>query len=155
MCTGTLRQLLEASHSESSVILNALSFPLPLSGLSPSAMSSEIEAWRLTERMKFCPVEVRFLVCEMRWGLASICGARSWLHLDSDGLGTYIDVQCGGRWWITLNSTKDTFGSIEYFLNGFDTNGIDQGRWDSNSMELDENRDWTAEAVFLSKGTRL
>ena len=136
-------------------ILNALSFPLPLSGLLPSAVSSEIEAWRLTERMKFCPVEVHFPVGEMRWGLASMRGARSWAHLDSDGMGTYIDVQCGGRWWITLNSGRGAFGSIENFLNEFDTNGVDQGRWDVNSMVSDEHGDWIAEAVFLTRGTRL
>ena len=38
MCTGTLQQLLKASRFESSVILNALSFPLPLSGLLSSAI---------------------------------------------------------------------------------------------------------------------
>jgi hypothetical protein len=122
-------------------------------------MSTEIEAWRLTERMKFCPVELRFPAGEMRWGLAATRGGRSWLHIDGDGLGTYIDTQCGGRWWITFNPpsnmNKDAFGSKEQYLHNFDTNGVDGGRWDLNRMERNEGEEWIAEAVYLSKGTRL
>lgn len=54
---GTPKQLLDASRSESGPILNALSFPLGMSGIQPNSLSSEIEAWKVTEGMRFCPSE--------------------------------------------------------------------------------------------------
>lgn len=159
---GTLKQMLEASRSKSGQILNALSFPLPLSGVFPSAMSSEIEAWKLTERKKFCPSNLAFPVAEMRWGLAATAGSRHWIHIDSDGLGTFVDTQCGAKWWILFappaGQSKHWFGSVELYLNGFDTNGINGGRWDlGNSGDPpDQGGDlWIAEAVYLTPGMRL
>ena len=157
MCTGTLRQMLEASTSDGGLILNTLSFPLLLSGISQSPMSSEVEAWKVTEGKTFCSRLLAFPVGEMRWGLAATAGARHWIHIDSDGLGTFIDVQCGGKWWILFGppdgQSKAFFGSIETFLNNFDLNAEKGGRWDVEA-DVDE-LPWVAEAVYLTPGTRL
>lgn len=163
MLIGTLRQLLASSRSDSGPILNALSFPLPLSGAPPSQMSTEIEAWRLTEGELFCPSELQFPVGDMRWGLAATTGARHWLHIDSDGFGTYIDVQTGQKWWIVFNppanGDKRAFGNIEQFLHQFDTNAEEGSIWDidddDSDTDSDEDRQWIAEAICLSEGSRL
>jgi hypothetical protein len=158
---GTLRQLVEASRSQSSPILNALSFPLGLSGAQPSSFSSEIEAWRLTKGLKFCPPELQFPVGELRWGLAATEGGRHWMHVDSDGLGTFIDVKTGLKMWIVFSPpsahSPHRFASIDTFLDGFDTNGVVGGRWDIDSRMIDSDNDdrWIAEAVCLGKDTRL
>jgi len=142
-------------------VLNALSFPLGLSGVLPSSLSSEIEAWRLTEGLKFCPPELQFPVGELRWGLATTKGGRHWMHIDSDGLATYIEPLCGSKWWILFNPPQNhgnhSFADINTFMDGFDTNGVVGGRWDVTSGfdEDDKNDRWVAEAVCLTKGTRL
>ena len=62
----------------------------------------------------------------MWWRLAATTGARHGLHINSDGFGTFIDVQCGLKWWIVFhppaNRDKRAFGNVEQFLHGFDTN---------------------------------
>jgi len=141
--------------------MNALSFPLGMSGAQPDSISSEIEGWRVTEGLRFCPSEgstqVHFPVSEMRWGLAATRGGRHWVHVDADGLATFIDPQCGLKLWMVLrppaNKGKHGFASIRTFLGNFDTNGVDQARWGPRG---DDNEDqWRAEAICLAEGTRL
>jgi hypothetical protein len=120
-------------------------------------MSSEIEAWRVTEGEPFCVPESQFPVGEMRWGLAATRGARHWIHIDSDGLGTFIDVQCGGKIWIVFsppaNRGKYDFASIEQYLD-FEVTPSEGGCWDVD-IEPKDSEHWIAEAVYLSRGTRL
>jgi hypothetical protein len=60
----------------------------------------------------------------MRWGLAATKGARHWIHIDSDGLATNVDVLCGIRWWLlfTPSETFDltNFGDLDQFFFEFD-----------------------------------
>jgi hypothetical protein len=147
------------SRSTSGPILNALSFPLPLSGISPPALSSEIEAWKVMERLPFCPIHLPFPFGQMRWGLAALDGSRHWMHVDSNGLGTFVKTQCGSKWWIVFclppGLTKHLFGSIYQFLQSFDTNAEKGGRWDLANGDAEEHNWWTAEAVYLTAGTQL
>ncbi len=158
MRTGTLLQMLDATRSPTGPILNALSFPRPLKGAVRSGMSSEVEAWEVTAGKAFCPGTLLYPMGEMRWGLAATAGGRHWIHVDSDGLGTYIDVQCGGKWWIIFcppdGQTKYAFSEILTFLNSFDTNAELGGRWELRTGEQ-EQFPWVAEAVYLTPGTRL
>ena len=151
--------MLEASNSPNGPILNALSFPLPLSGVDRCSLSSEIEAWRVTEGKAFCGRTMSFPTGEMRWGLAGAAGARHWIHIDSDGLGTYIDVKCGGKWWILFvapdGQTKKTFSWVDTFLGDFETNPELGGRWDLKAKAGQQGDLWVAEAVYLTPGTRL
>ena len=155
LCAGTLRHVLRAAQEEQSAILNALSFPLPLAGVEQTAFSSELEAWHLTEGMNFCTNAAHFPTGDMRWGLAATRGARSWIHIDSDGLATFIDVKCGGRYWILfsppLTQDKHSFGAIDQFLDNFNTVGYDE-RWKPESVD---DNSWRAEAIHLKAGSRL
>jgi hypothetical protein len=80
--------------------------------------------------------------------LAATSGALHWIHIDSDGFATYIDVQTGGKLWIIarpkLSSGKgyNDFSQLNLFLDGFDISDPCDDKWD-------------LEAVFLRKGTRL
>jgi hypothetical protein len=159
ICKGTLRQLLNASRTGSGPILNAMSLPLSLSGVEPSALSSEVEAWLLTQGLKFCPQEAHFPVGPMRWGSAATRGATHWIHIDNNGLGSFVEVKCGAQWWIVfgppVNQDKHAFGSVELFMNDFDTNGIQDGRWRIHEDGGSRDNAWVAEAVLLSAGSRL
>ncbi len=150
---GMLQHLLQAIQTEGSPILNALSFPKSLTGIDPSAFSTEVEAWELTECMKFCPVEAVFPAGDMRWGLAATKGARHWIHIASDGLGTFLDPKTGAKLWILfshcLGGDRHEFGSTDQFLGDFDTNAVNDGRWVGEVGE----RSWRAEAVYLTPGT--
>ena len=106
-------------------------------------MSGEIEAWLLTEGSN--NEQLPYPTRSMRWGLCSLAGARHWTHIDSDGLGTFIDVRCGGKWWFLLETADVNQGthfcSIRDFLNDFDNKTV------SNKFHV--------EAVYLTPGTRL
>jgi len=81
----------------------------------------------------------------MWWGLAATAGARHYLYIDNDGLGTVIDMKTGAKLWIicTPNDGQDkcTFTSIIQFLGDFDITKID--------------RQWKAEAIYLTSDTHL
>jgi len=146
LCTGTLDHVLASARDEGGAILNALSFPLPLSAINQTAYSSDVEAWRVTEGMPYCGDEdAPYPTADMRWGLAATAGARSWIHIDCDGLSTVVDPLCGGRLWL-LYSPHDEyedniFGDIDQFFHEFDV---------TNPPHY-----WRVEAVYLQAGTRL
>ena len=126
-------------------IINGLSFPLPLSAIKKDHINSDIEAWRLTEGLRFCTEKALYPTAEMRWGLASTAGARHWMHLDCDGLGTFVDVVCGGKWWLLfkphLEGESQSSAHTDLYLNDFDP---------AIAVET-----WDVEAVYLTPGTRL
>ena len=134
-----------ASAKKGGAIINALSFPLPLSEIRKSTFSSDVEAWLVTDGLPYCDQEAFYPTADMRWGLAATKGARHWIHVDSDGLGTNVDLLCGGRFWLlfTPNETFDltNFGDIDHFFFDFDV-----------TRPPDH---WTVEAVYLQPGTRL
>lgn len=124
---------------------------MSLSGIKESPMSSEIEAWRLTEGLKFCPNAVNFPVGQMRWGSAATRGARRWTHVDSDGLGTFVDVQCGAKWWITFSPPPTQGKDILGFT--FERMGVIDGTHLTPHERIEGG--WVAEALYLTPGTRL
>ena len=161
MVIGTLNQILEASESSKGPILNALSFPLPLTGVIATKFSTEVTAWKLTQGELFCPPEMHFPVGDIRWGLAALEGARHWIHIDSDGFGTFVDVQCGAKWWILFNPAdgmnRSAFGDIYQYLDDYQSNADDGSFWDRATKPGNSSKDtaWVAEAIYLTPGTRL
>jgi hypothetical protein len=141
---GTLDHILEMARDPNGAIINGLSFPLPLSAIKRDKLCSEIEAWRLTEGLPFCQ-KAAYPTSEMRWGLASTGGSRHWVHLDSDGLATFVDVIHGKKWWILLRphleGEPDPSAHVDLYLNDFDP-----------AVAV---KTWEAEAVLLTPGTRL
>ncbi len=142
---GTLEHLLQSAQTQDGAILNALSFPLPLSSINNSAFSSDVEAWRTTEGLPYCDQEALYPSADMKWGLAATAGARHWIHVDCNGLGTVVDPVVGKKLWCLFTPKEDvsegSFGDIDQFFNGFDV---------TNPPNY-----WDAEAVLLEPGTRL
>ena len=160
MRIGTLDQLLEASKSLKGPILNALSFPLPLTGIASTGLSTEVEAWKMTQGELFCPPEVSFPVGDIRWGLAALEGARHWVHVDCEGFRTYIDVQCGAKWWILFNPPdgrdRTAFADIYQFMDDYQSNADNGSFWHRATKTPSLRKTaWVAEAIYLTPGTRL
>lgn len=135
---GTLEHILDMAKDPKGAIINVMSFPLPLSAVKKDKLSSEIEAWSLTKGSWYCAAKATYPTAKMRWGLASTAGARHWTHIDCDGLATFIDLICGGKWWILFRPKLTA--RVDLFLN-FDPAVVESS--------------WDAEAVFLTPGTRL
>jgi hypothetical protein len=142
---GTLEHIMENAWNPDGAIINGLSFPLPLSAVNRDKLCSEIEAWRLSEGLPFCTKKALYPSSEMRWGLASTAGSRHWVHVDSDGLATFVDPIAGKKWWILLRphmeGEPDASAHIDLYLNDYDPAVVV--------------KTWEAEAVLLAPGTRL
>ena len=95
---GTLAQILNASRRERGRILNALDLPRSLSGVTGSHYTSEVSAWRATQDRPFC--KDSYPIADNYWELVATRGARSWMHIDADGLGTRFEVKCGAKWMV-------------------------------------------------------
>jgi hypothetical protein len=144
LCTGTLQHVLDSARNGGAIV-NALSFPLPLSEIRKSKFSGDVEAWRLTEGLPYCDHDAIFPTADMRWGLGATAGARSWIHVDCDGLATIVDVVCGTRSWMLYTPSEpvsDTsFCEIDLFFGDFDV--------------TTPPKNWRVEMVYLQPGTRL
>jgi hypothetical protein len=142
---GTLEDILDMAKDPDGAIVNALSFPLPLSAIKRDKLSGEIEAWRLTEGLPFCNNKALYPTSDMRWGLAATAWARHWVHLDCDGLGTTVDMLCGLKLWALfkphLHGEPDSTSHVDLFLDDFDPAVVV--------------KTWDVEAVLLTPGTRL
>ena len=142
---GTLEDILNMAQDPNGAIINGLPFPLPLSTVKRDKLSGEIEAWRLTEGLPFCGNKALYPTSDMRWGLAATAGARHWIHLDCEGLGTIVELLCGLKWWILfkphLHSEPDSTAHVDLFLDDFDPSVVV--------------KTWDVEAVLLTPGTRL
>ena len=85
--------------------MNALSFPRSGSGYDHRLsrhFATDVAAWISTEGKVVCEDDMMFPTGDMRWGLAALKGAVHWVHIDSDGFGTFIDVKCGMKYWMIL-----------------------------------------------------
>jgi hypothetical protein len=143
------RDLLNSHSSRKGKILNALDFPLPLSGHPPLSLSSDMVAWRATALMDGCDQE--FPESVTRWGLAATAGAYSSFHIDTDGLATYVDCvnQQGSKWWL-LVGPKDSqdFSGLANYEKIF-------GFHNGSTAKTDVLGNFQIEAVLLTPGTRL
>jgi hypothetical protein len=139
--------LLESSR-EDGKILNGLNFPMPEVGMGWWPFSTDSAAWKATKGSLGCSHEEAPPLKSFRWGLAATTGALSWLHIDSNGLGTYIDPKAGKKWWIVLKrkGTGRDFGSCS------DAEAFFSGKYE---VDTADEEGWDFEAVVLVPGTRL
>ncbi|KAH6914629.1 hypothetical protein BKA70DRAFT_1094063 [Coprinopsis sp. MPI-PUGE-AT-0042] len=127
-------------------LVNALTLPMP-PGLRPEQkfpFSTELFAWLRTLGNHFCFAP--YPTSDMRWGLVAFNGALHYLHIDSDGFGTWIEVKTGLKLWV-IARPKDgdvpSFTEIDGFLKC-----IGEGKAPNGEK-------WIIEAVVLAPGTRL
>lgn len=102
--------------------------------------STDFAAWRATKGLGGHTVPG-----DLQWGFAATSGALSWLHLDSNGFGTYIDPQTGVKWWICLRKK----GHGHRFESCSEPEPFFGGKYEVNAEQ------WDLEAVILTPGTRL
>lgn len=137
---GTLKDLLWHANEPTGRILNGLEFPHPSGCGDPDVqMSSDDTAWVQTTYKPFCSRETQKPLSDIRWGLAATKGAITYWHLDSNGYGTYIDVQAGTKWWVvaTQKDQIDTpsFASNALYLT-FDPQEVNSDLWDVEAFLL-------------------
>jgi hypothetical protein len=145
---GTLSQILSASRREHGRILNALDLPRSLAGVIGSHYTSEVSAWRATQDDIFC--NEKYPTSDNYWELVATRGARSWMHIDADGLGTRFEVACGAKWIVIGRPPLDD-GPLN-FLDFLSDRSLYTGNF---AVEDAASVTWAYEAVYLSPGTAL
>ncbi|KAF8872168.1 hypothetical protein BD779DRAFT_1477708, partial [Infundibulicybe gibba] len=148
---GTLRQVFDCASlpDGKGKILNVLDCPMGDAViLKRNSFSSDLHAQWITKKLPDCGATEPLPGDDIRWGLAATSGASHWFHIDSDGFGTYIDVQTGGKLWIIARpkikgGSHADFAKIDLLL--------------SSNFDISEpgTEQWDLEAVFLEPGTRL
>ncbi|KDR65163.1 hypothetical protein GALMADRAFT_162467 [Galerina marginata CBS 339.88] len=146
---GTLRQLLDASRNPSGRILNALDLPRSLSGALRAPYSSDVESWLSTRGSLFC--DDPYPTSENCWEIVATKGARSWMHIDADGVCTRLEVQCGAKWLVVGRPPSTSFakdGSADHAY--FSHNDLFTGNF---AVKDALSGAWEFEAVYLESGT--
>lgn len=121
---------------------------MPEEGLGRWSFSSDSAAWKATKGALGCALEEVPPLKDFRWGLAANTGALSWVHIDSNGLGSYIEPKAGKKWWIVMKRKGDrpnfeTCSDADaYFEEGYE-------------VDVPMVDDWNFEAVILGPGTRM
>jgi hypothetical protein len=100
-------------------------------------MSSDAIAWSNTTAKRLCNKPTQKPLTEIRWGLAGTAGAISHWHIDSNGFGTYIDVQTGLKWWVVaipkMNGPR--FENRDFYTS-FDPQSVNSDLWDVGAVLL-------------------
>ena len=138
---ATLDQVLQSSRRSRGTMVSTW-VPLSLTEIRKTAFCSEIEAWLLTEGSS----QQQYPTSLMRWGLCSTGGAHQPTRIDSEGLGTFLDVVCGEALVFIFSMPKadaPRFSSVRDFL-------VDFSRQTAPSQEK-----FRLEVVDLTPGTRL
>jgi hypothetical protein len=122
---------------------------MPEEGMGRWPFSTDSAAWKNTKGAKGCSHEEVPPLADFRWGLAAIAGALSWIHIDSNGVGTYIDPWTGKKVWIVL---KPKGNGLRIFESCSDAEHFFSGVHNVDEPNVDH---WDFEAVLLEPGTRL
>ena len=137
--TGTLKDLSWHANLSQGRVLNGLEFPHPSGCRDPDVEPSTDDiAWVMTTYKPFCSREVQKPLSDTRWGLAATAGAVTYWHVDSNGYGTYVDVQVGLKWWVVASPKDDGPSFSESTLyNEFDPQDVNSDLWDIQAVVLE------------------
>ena len=145
--TGFTHDILDNGTREDGKILNGLEFPMwKDTHWDHSSFATDLVAWDYVKGKENgghptppYPIE------HVRWGLAGTANTVTYMHLDSDGFATFVQVMCGKKVWAIYRPAGALhLSSPSVFLhNGF--------RLDS----IPENASFAMEAVVLRQGDLL
>jgi hypothetical protein len=142
---GTLGMMVECSKKPDGKILNALDIPQPFESRERTQFASDMHALIATLVGMGWKPGMSLHNEDFRWAIASLKGAFHGFHLDSDGLGTFIQALFGSKWWILASPKPGSiadFAKINTFLAG--------------NFNLEEAPDeWQLEAIVLAPGSKL
>ena len=143
---GTVADILRASESPDSKILNGLSFTDPWAGIQRSSFSTDSYALMTGLNQEGWPKK-RAPTEHLRWNLAATQGAFHHWHIDSDGYGTFVNVITGSKWWIVARPKNSLDVDI------FNTTSI----WLNKEFDLDKTGEelFDVEAILLQPGSEL
>ena len=125
---GTVADILKASQSEDSKILNGLSFKDPWAGIQRSSFSSDAHALCTVYNQEGWTKKAPS-IDHLRWNLAATKDSFHGWHIDSDGYGTFVNVISGSKWWIVARPKNrhniDAFNNTLAFLDGLSPDDIE------------------------------
>jgi hypothetical protein len=167
---GTLEDIFVASqNTEKPMVLNCLNLPMPHGGIfapprfrydsvSPSChfshasipffseLASDQYAWAQTSGSAgFCITQPPS--SELGWGTVGTAGATSWLHIDTEGMGTSSQLLTGAKYWVVFYRDP----GLPHGYEAGDMASIhfkDQCYWDEHELT----NSFCAEAVTLRPG---
>ena len=142
--SGHVRDIWDNRHP-SGKILNALDLPLYDGNTEPTEYASDLHAWDVTRGHHCIDHVTAYPTGHMQWALAAHENSITFLHLDCEGLSTYLTVADGGKAWGFLRKRpSNPLSSINFFL--------------KDSFRLDEvlkSSEYDLELVALRPGDRL
>lgn len=143
---GTTRDILDnAVLGRNGRILNGLEFPRWDAHVVRTPFSSQLVAWHHTRNHHNAPLNLPYPTGDMHWGLAGTADTVTFLHIDSDGLGTDIQVMCGMKVWGLLRAREDApLRSMSFFTST---------DFSLDTVSADAHYDF--EAIVLKPGDRL
>lgn len=97
---GTVQQLLDnANKGTLGKVLNGLEFPRWNAPTAPLSFASDLVAWHHTVGTHNSQLNSVYPTGDMYWALAGTKDTMTFLHIDSNGVSTGIQVMCGKKVW--------------------------------------------------------
>jgi hypothetical protein len=127
--------LLSHQAGEKGTILNALDLPLLGASPFPSTFSSDVVAFTTTVDMPSCGRDTLFPLQTVHWGLATTSNAYHAFHINTNGMATSIQLQCGAKWWTLANPRNPSdMASVSLFLDKFELDQPNVHKWELESV---------------------
>lgn len=142
--TGTLMDMYMSAQSPTGKTLNSLDFPMQCAEHPPQSFATDVKAWIRT--LKNSNRSEQYPTASTRWGIVAVEGAYHKWHIDTDGLGTYIDPRTGLKVWFV--ASPKAYGEFREFA----ARDLFQGDYEMESPNLQL---WNVEAVLLGSTARL
>ncbi|KAG6914699.1 hypothetical protein DXG01_015857 [Tephrocybe rancida] len=98
-CKGTARDLLEATKLNPPRAVSALHLLLPYDFFPCLPFATDWALWMQVQGKAYCRSWDLYPVPEMRWAIASTACAHHFWHFDANGLGTFLKVETGYKFW--------------------------------------------------------
>lgn len=118
---GVTGDLLKSHRSPSGKILNALDFPMPTRGdYRPlESLATDILAFNQTLDDPHCKRTKEFPAADWYWALVALLHAFHYVHIDADGLATFIAPQTGLKFWMVGRSKPGkSFSATDIYVGG-------------------------------------
>lgn len=149
--------MIRNATSASGNSLNALNFPMGQASMEPTPFASDTHALLRTTQTPGWGENHHFPTGEYRFGLFGNDSLHP-LHIDSNGLGTFVYPLTGSKLWISARSLdmksldSSIFEDIDLLNRGFQVEGAG---FKKSTRKQENSPRFALEAVFLQPGTRL
>ncbi|KAG6879470.1 hypothetical protein C0992_002356 [Termitomyces sp. T32_za158] len=113
--------------------ISALNLPASDDEFPKLPFASEKFAWSEVRGRSYCDANEQYPVSDMRWALASTGSSHHYWHIDSNGLGTFVKVETGTKFWYIARPKSGDFTEFRDFsiyANDFDFTNANYDRWD-------------------------